>query len=99
MAKITHENPQNCSLSEPIASTMLSISVATVAVETKEAYFSTLISASFPRSLLLTYASLNADDEASRLAGISRVNLAASIVVSNTSTPGVVKRTPMTKVH
>lgn len=52
----------------------------------------------FPRSLLLAYASLNADDEALRLTGISRVNLAASRVDSKTSNPGVVKRTPTKKL-
>lgn len=55
MTMKTYENPQYCSFSEPVALTMLNISVATVAVETWDAAFSALISASFPKILLLTY--------------------------------------------
>lgn len=72
MSEDTYEKPQNCNLSQPIALIILNISVATVAVDTWEAYFFALISASSPKSLLLTYASLNAVDDALRLEGISR---------------------------
>lgn len=94
----TYEKPQYCSLSEPVALMMLSMSVATVAVDTCDAAFSALISASFPRILLLTYKSLNADEDALRLEGVSTVNFAASMVVLNTLNPGVVKPTP-SNVH
>lgn len=98
MSMKTYESPQYCSLSEPVALTMLSMSVATVAVETCDATFSALISASFPRILLLTYKSLNADEDALRLEGVSTVNFAASMVVLKTLSPGVVKPTP-SNVH
>lgn len=91
----TYENPQYCSFSEPFALTMLNMSVATVAVETWDAAFSALISASFPKILLLTYKqTLNAEEDVLRLKGVSRVNFAASMVVLKTFSPGVVKPTP-----
>lgn len=76
---------------------MDSISVATVGVDTWEAYRKCRSSASCPRTLWRTKASLNEVDDALTLPGTPAKNLASSKVDSNTWSWGVVNSTPVSR--